>query len=101
MEGFIMPEIVLGNVYEDRISEFTGIATARTEFLNGCVRIALTPKIGEDKKPIETEWFDEQQLIEKKTHHVRSDCSPESETKSPPRGGPGPSPPSVDCPKTF
>jgi hypothetical protein len=56
--------IILGNKYKDTISDFEGIATARTEYLFGCVRILLESKELVSGKPVEDMWFDEPRLIE-------------------------------------
>lgn len=53
----------LGEEYEDSITGFKGIATSRTTFLYGCVRIGLEGK-GTDGKPDEM-VFDEQRLTSK------------------------------------
>jgi len=58
--------INLGQELRDRITGFTGIATARVEYLNGCVQYALRSKISkkmrdEGKFP-EAYYFDEAQL---------------------------------------
>lgn len=56
--------VVLGSTVRDKITKFTGIATGRTTFLYGCVRIIVTPTSIKDKdsKPNEGAWFDEAQL---------------------------------------
>lgn len=51
--------VKLGEQYRDEITGFEGTATARSEFLNGCVRVCLEG--GDDGKPAEY-WFDEQRL---------------------------------------
>ena len=68
--------IELGKKYKDSITGFEGIATARTEYMFGCVRILLE---GKKLKPDGTSnelWFDEQRLV------------PKAAKKEPP-GGPG------------
>ena len=55
-------EILLGKRYRDRVTGFDGIATARHEYLNGCVRISITSTVLKDGKTIEPESFDAQQL---------------------------------------
>lgn len=78
---------ILGKKVRDSITGFEGIATARQEQLNGCVRIAVTSKkerSKDDGAPLEL-WFDEQRL------GIKS-------TREKPTGGPGPVPPSQDCP---
>jgi hypothetical protein len=54
----------LGQKAYDRITGFEGIITAKTEWLNGCVRYALQPqKLSEKGTPIDAQWFDVEQLI--------------------------------------
>ncbi len=55
--------IKLGQEVEDIVSGLTGIAVARTEWLNGCARICVQPKLDKDGKFIESRDFDEPQLI--------------------------------------
>ncbi len=50
---------VLGKTYTDSISGFTGVATVRSEYLFGCVRVQL--ENGTDGKLGEL-WVDEQRL---------------------------------------
>lgn len=53
--------VTLGERYRDEISGFEGVATARYEYLHGCVRVQLE-KGGGDGKPEEF-VFDEQRLV--------------------------------------
>jgi len=76
--------IKLGEKVRDEITGFEGIAIARIEYLNGCVRYEVKPKILKDGRPIEGEWIDEQQLVAK------------SKAKT---GGPGTIPSKLSCPK--
>ena len=57
-------EIKLGSTVRDKISGFTGIATGRTTYLFGCVRVTVTPvKIKEDGSLTGEDYcFDEPQL---------------------------------------
>ena len=57
-----MTMIGLGQTVRDKISGFTGVATGRAEFLYGCERILVQPKLDKDGKPQEADWFDEPQL---------------------------------------
>jgi len=75
--------VKLGQKVRDKITGLEGIATARTEFLYGCVRVLIDPEGLHDGKPIESQWLDEQRLEEKPTAKI---------------GGPGSAPPSRDCP---
>jgi len=45
-----MSKIKLGDKVRDRVTGFEGIATSKTEFLNGCIQIEITPRL----KPGET-----------------------------------------------
>lgn len=72
--------IKLGEKVKDGITGFEGVATARAEYLYGCVRVLVESKKLKDGKPID-EWFDEQRLT------VKSKAD---------TGGPSPTPPSRD-----
>lgn len=54
-------QIRLGDLVRDRVTGFTGIATARTEWLNKCVRWQLQPRELKDGKVQPPEVFDEEQ----------------------------------------
>lgn len=76
--------IKLGSKVKDTLTGFEGIATGRTEWLYGCVRITIEPdKLDKDGKCIPSEWFDEQrvELVTEKAPTV----SPESDARA---GGP-------------
>ena len=55
-------EINLGDQVKDKVSGFKGVAIAKTEYLNGCFRIGVQPKVDKDGKSCDAEWFDEPQL---------------------------------------
>ena len=73
--------VKLGDKVTDYITGFSGIVTARTEYLYGCVRVAVEPTELREGKPVESQYFDEQRV------------DPQSEVKT---GGPGDFPPSRD-----
>ena len=52
----------LGQRVRDRISGYEGIATARHEYLVGCVRISVQAKVRVDGSLPEYQTFDEPQL---------------------------------------
>ncbi len=56
------PEIKLGNVAKDTISDFTGVVTCISEWLNGCKRITISPRELHDGKPISNCTFDAEQV---------------------------------------
>ena len=45
-----MEEIRLGDKVKCKITGYTGIATSKTEFINGCVQIEVTAKIKKGEK---------------------------------------------------
>jgi len=52
----------LGKKAKDKITGFSGILTARVEYLTGCNRYAVQPQELKDGKPIESMYFDEAQI---------------------------------------
>lgn len=52
----------LGDVVRDKISGFSGVATCRLDYLNGCVRWAVSPRILHEAKPVDAQYFDDEQL---------------------------------------
>jgi len=52
----------LGETLQCKVTEFTGIATAKVEYLNGCIQYCLVPKIGADNKRPNGEYIDQGQL---------------------------------------
>ena len=53
--------IELGYTVRDVVTGFTGIATARVEYLNGCVQFCVTPK-AVDNKVVDSVYIDHQRL---------------------------------------
>ena len=54
--------ITQGSKVKCKITGFEGIATARVEYINGCIQYCIKPKAGKDGKITEGEYLDEQQL---------------------------------------
>lgn len=54
--------IELGSKVKDKVTGFEGIATARTEWLTGCVRISVQPIVRKGGSLKAEEWFDESRL---------------------------------------
>ena len=54
--------IKLGMKVRDRISGLVGIATSRTEFLNGCIQFVVQPKMKKGATEIPSWNIDEKQL---------------------------------------
>lgn len=54
--------ISLGDKVKDKVSGFSGIATCRHEYLNGCDRFTVQPPVGKDGKLPDEMTFDEPQL---------------------------------------
>ena len=78
-----MKAIKLGQKVRDTITGMEGVVVARTEWLNGCVRLALQPLDLKDGVPQDQYWIDEPQV------EVVKD-TPTSKVK--PSGGPRPDP---------
>lgn len=47
-----------GKKGKDKITGFTGIITAKCEYMYGCAQYCLSPEIDKDGKRVQTEWFD-------------------------------------------
>lgn len=56
--------VTLGSSYVDRVTGFSGIATARTEYLTGRSRTELSPKIRSNGALPRPEWFEDERLDE-------------------------------------
>ncbi|KKN56876.1 hypothetical protein LCGC14_0568010 [marine sediment metagenome] len=56
--------IELGMMVKEGITGFTGTAVARSEWLWGCVSIAVLSGEHKDGKPVDEQWFDEGRLSE-------------------------------------
>jgi hypothetical protein len=55
--------IQLGDTAKDSITGFAGVVIAVTNWLHGCTRFTLQPTKMKDGKPLESQTFDEPQLI--------------------------------------
>lgn len=71
----------LGDIVKDKITGFEGVVVARTDWLNGCVRMVVQTKKLKDGAPLEPQTFDVEQL-----ELVKSAAHP----KGKPAGGPMP-----------
>lgn len=58
----LMKDISCGDIVADRITGFRGVVVARTEWLNGCVRVTVQPQELREGKPIESQGFDVEQM---------------------------------------
>lgn len=54
--------IKLGAKVKDTITGFTGIAVARTEWLNGCIRLGIQGQALKDGLPQDVQTFDAAQV---------------------------------------
>jgi hypothetical protein len=76
-------QIQLGDKVRDTVTGFTGIATARVEYISGCVRYAVTPQVGEDNKMLDAQYCDWQTMV------VLEEAKPVRMART---GGPHPAP---------
>ena len=54
--------ITLGAEVKDTVSGFTGVAVAKHNYINGCTRITVQPKVDKLGKLPDSQTFDEPQL---------------------------------------
>lgn len=57
-----MKEIKLGDKVRCKLTGFTGVAVAKTEFINGCIQWIVLPKGDKNNKMPEEMSIDEQSL---------------------------------------
>ena len=57
-----MKSLKLGQEVRDTVTGFKGIAVTRTEFLQGCKRVEVQPKVNKDGTIPDVACFDEPQL---------------------------------------
>lgn len=75
----------LGDLVKDKVTGFKGVIIAKTEWLNGCVRMALQPQgLTKEGKPFESYTVDVEQLEMVKD----SACAPPEPVRA--HGGPRP-----------
>lgn len=55
-------DIKLGTKARDKITGLTGIATTKTQWLNGCLRVGIQPQEIKDGKPVDPSFFDVEQV---------------------------------------
>lgn len=80
--------IELGDEVKDSITGFQGVVVGAFHYLHGCRRLAVQPRELKDGKPLESQVFDEPQLI-----LVKAINPPVQPVKT---GGPHDDPPSRD-----
>ncbi len=81
--------IRLGDTAKDSITGFTGVVVCDSQWLHGCRRLTLQPSRLSEGKPIETQTFDEPQLVSMKSKRHRSTVL---------TGGPKPEPRRIPAP---
>lgn len=80
-------EVELGDVVQDNITGFKGVAVSVTQWIHGCRRIGIQPMEMHDGKPIEALSFDEPQLL-----IIQKDTTFSAKRQPVPTGGPRPEP---------
>lgn len=64
MERKKRKDLPLGRLARDTVSGFEGIIESRTEWLNGCFRVALAPDhLDKDGKMVDSRAFDAEQIL--------------------------------------
>ena len=86
--------INLGDEVKDKISGFMGIAIAVTKWINGCIRVTVSPTdLDKDGKVRENQSFDEETVVVTKAAKVKIIPAPAPQPISVPKaktGGPKP-----------
>jgi len=82
-------DIQLGDEVKDKITDFKGIVTVKSTYLNGCVRVAIQPKELKDGKPIDAHYFDVEQ-VEVVTKAKATMSAPSGGPESAPKRAPDP-----------
>ena len=69
-------EIKLGDKVKCKITGFVGIATAKTEFLNGCIQWSVVPRCNKKNEIREEIAVDEQSLkvLKSRTKEVKKEA---------------------------
>lgn len=62
----------LGDEVRDVVTGYQGIIVTRSEFLNKCVRHAVQSQELKDGKPVDSQYFDEEQLEIVTAQKIRS-----------------------------
>jgi hypothetical protein len=55
-------DIRLGQIVRDRVTNFSGTATSRVEYIAGCVHYCVQPPVGKDGKAGDCQYLDWQRL---------------------------------------
>ena len=58
-----MARINLGDAAKDSMTGFEGIVVCESQWLHGCRRLTLQPQALHDGKPVESQTFDEPQVV--------------------------------------
>jgi len=53
---------LLGRRGRDVVTGFSGTITGEVQYITGCNQLLLTPLVGDDGRPIDPQWFDEQRV---------------------------------------
>lgn len=79
----IMERIELGDLVQDAVTKFKGIATQKVYYLQGCARFALNPQgLTKEGKMKDSFFFDEPQLTVVKKAVVKVDPEILKETRT-------------------
>jgi len=77
----------LGYKFRDKITGFTGIATGFVQYISGCNQLLIAPECGADGALRDSNWFDEQRMVQVYQERVALDNShtPGFDTMAPKR----------------
>jgi hypothetical protein len=63
--------VKMGDLVKDKVSGFEGIIVSKHDYLNGCTRMSVQPKVDKDGKLPECQTFDKPQLKKIKSKVVK------------------------------
>lgn len=52
----------MGQKVKDKITGFTGVVTARCQYISGCNQSLVQPPVKDDGTFVDSKWFDEDRL---------------------------------------
>ncbi len=84
-----MSEPAMGETAKDEITNFIGIVTGRSVYINGCVHLMLEAKAKEGMKPVHA-WFDADRCVQTSKTSTRRVRSPLTRPTTSRPGGPMP-----------
>jgi len=65
-----MGEIVMGQMYKDKVTRFTGICIGKADYITGCKQVLIAPRCKDILEMPDSHWIDEQRLELVNLHRI-------------------------------